>query len=98
MDPKPTKRRTWLDNLPRGLRARFDVEIDCDVESLSAIYRRWNLVRYCQPRTFRLYGGPRRQRIREYEATRGRAASRAAQEKSEQQRDGAAGMRQERQA
>jgi len=46
------------------LRARIDAEIDCRGRSLSAIYRAFNMVRYCQPRTFRLYGGARRRRMR----------------------------------
>ena len=75
------KRRTWLDRLPRGLLERLHAEIDCRAESLAAIYRRWNLIRFCAPRTWRLYAGRRRQKIREYEPRTGRAASRAAWER-----------------
>jgi hypothetical protein len=70
MAPKSTKRRTWLDKLPPRLRARLDAEIDCRTESLSAIYRRYNVVRYCMPRTFRLYGGERRRRLTECDRRR----------------------------
>ena len=83
MNPKPTKRRTWLDRVPPRLRGRIDAECDCRVSSLGAIYRRYNLVRFCQPRTFRLYGGARRRRIRAYDA-RSAAAARAARERGQQ--------------
>ena len=73
MTPK-RKRRTWLDKLPWGLRERLHAEIDARAESLTVIYRRWNVQRFCMPRTFRLYGGARRRKIAEYERTTGRAA------------------------
>jgi hypothetical protein len=83
MEPNPSRRRTWLDQLPARLRARLDAEIDCRVSSLGAIYRRYNLVRFCQPRTWRLYAGERRRRIRDYDA-RSAAATRAARERGQQ--------------
>jgi hypothetical protein len=70
MTAKSTERRTWLDRVSPGLRARIDAEIDCRQLSLGTIYRTYNLVRFCQPRTFRLYGGARRRRLAEYDARR----------------------------
>jgi hypothetical protein len=90
MNRKPT-RRTWLDTLPPRLRARIDAEIDCRGASLNAIYRKYNLVRFCMPRTFRLYGRARRRRIRAYDARRSAAASRAAWERRQQTDTPAAG-------
>jgi hypothetical protein len=64
------RRLTWIDRLPRGLLARLHAEIDCGVESLSGIYRKWNLVRFCAPRTWRLYAGSRRRRLQARDAGR----------------------------
>ncbi len=74
MEPNSSKRRTWLDRVPANLRARIEAEIDCRQLSLGTIYRTYNLVRFCQPRTFRLYGGERRRRLADYDARRRAAA------------------------
>jgi hypothetical protein len=70
MATQPVKRRSWLDKMPPALRARVEAEVDCRALSLSVLYRLYNLVRFCQPRTFRLYGGERRRRLAEYDGRR----------------------------
>jgi hypothetical protein len=70
VEAKSTKRRTWLDKMPPALRARVEAEVDCRALSLSVLYRLYNLVRFCQPRTFRAYAGERRRRLVEYDARR----------------------------
>lgn len=68
------KRTTWLDKVreKRGLLERLTREVDADDEPLSAIYRRYCVKRFCAARTFRVWGGERRAKIRRYEATRRR--------------------------
>ena len=68
------KRETWIDRLRRSqpaLYERVNAEIDARIEKAAAIYRRWNLLRYCAPRTFRLYVRARRTRIAKYELQQG---------------------------
>lgn len=78
----PMRPPAWLRRLPGPLRARVEAEVQADVESAAAIYRRWNLRRFIAPRTFREYVAARRRIVREYERTYGRAASRQARKQA----------------
>jgi hypothetical protein len=51
---------SWLDKVPGAVRSKMDALIACDAASLAAIYAELNLVRFCQPRTWRHYAGVRR--------------------------------------
>ncbi len=82
------KGTSWLDAVPARLRARLDALIDCRGEPLGAIYRRFNLARFAQPRTWRAYAGPRRRRIQEYDAQRRREALRREQAQAAQGGEG----------
>ena len=50
----------------------MNAAIDCRDETAAAIFRKWNLLRYCQPRTFRLYAKQRRDKIARYNLGRAR--------------------------
>jgi hypothetical protein len=58
--------------MKRYLREKVNALIDCRQETAAAIFRRYNLVRFCQPRTFRRYVADRRRWIGKYEAQRAR--------------------------
>ena len=68
------RRAKWVDKLRPYLRERVNAEIDAQVEPASAIFARWNLLRFTGPRSFRQYTMLRRRRIQTYEAQRRRAA------------------------
>lgn len=64
---KPVKKPRWLSKVPGRLRALVEAHVDARAESAAAIFRRFNLIRYCSARTFRGWVKRRRLAIEEYE-------------------------------
>jgi len=65
MPPPP-----WLAKAPGSLRAMLQSHVDADAESAAAIFRRFNLIRFCAGRTFREFVARRRRLIHEYNLRR----------------------------
>lgn len=66
----------WLGMVSGRLKAIVTGHVDADIESAAAIYRRFNVIRFCSLRGFRRYVRGRRRAIRKYEARQRRQTGR----------------------